>query len=488
MAKLVLGGNGSRQIVADSSTLNRHGLIAGATGTGKTVSLQVLIEQLSLAGVPVFVPDVKGDLTGIAAPGSQHAKVQERVDYIGLTNHKFAAMPTIFWDVKGEKGHSLRTTISEMGPLLLANLLELNETQTGVLYACFREADKHGWLMMDLDDLNAMMQWVADNSDELKADYGNISSASVGAIKRRLIIMEEQGLQEFIGEPAVQISDFMRVDSSGHGHVNVLQAASLIQHSPRLYSTLLLWLLSELYEDLPEVGDLDRPKLVIFLDEAHLVFNSASKTLLEKIEQTVRLIRSKGVGVVFITQSPLDIPNEVAGQLGLKIQHALRAFTAKDKKAVKAVAENFRTNDAFDTFTVLPDLGVGEALISCLDDKARPQAVERTLMSPPMSKIGPIPNSELKQIVEQSPFGKMFDVRFDRESAHEILQKRAESKVPVPEKEKEKQAPKTKTRSQGRSRQSTGEAFIKSLTRSVGSQIGRQIVRGILGSIFKGNK
>ncbi|MBX2857415.1 MAG: DUF853 domain-containing protein, partial [Cellvibrionaceae bacterium] len=426
MKTLLLGGNGSEQVLADAAQLNRHGLIAGATGTGKTVSLQVIIEQLSAAGVPSFVPDIKGDLSGLGAAGKAHRKVSQRLDFIGIANHAFTAVPAVFWDIKGKKGHPIRTTVSEMGPLLLSNLLELNDTQSGILYACFREADAQGWLMLDLEDLNAMLQCLGENAKTLKQAYGNISAASIGAIRRRLLVLEEQGLADFLGEPAVQVQDLIHIDDSGKGLVNILEAATLIQQSPRLYSTLLLWLLSELYEDLPEVGDLEKPKLVIFIDEAHLMFKLAGKALLEKVEQVVRLIRSKGVGVVFITQNPLDIPDAVAGQLGLKVQHALRAFTAKDKKSIRAVAANFRANPHFDTETVLPELAVGEALVSSLDNQGKPTVVEKTLMSPPVSKIGPIALKDIKTIMANSPHGEKFNQRINRESAHELLKKRAQ--------------------------------------------------------------
>ena len=483
MATLVLGGNGSEQITVESATLNRHGLVAGATGTGKTVSLQVLIEQLSQAGVPVIVPDIKGDLSGLAAAGKPHPKIDERLQYIAIEQHEFKGMPVVFWDLEGDKGHPIRTTMTEMGPLLLSDLLELNDTQTGILYACFSEADKQGWLLLDLDDLNSMLNWVADNAKELRAEYGNISSASIGAIRRRLLVLREQGLEKFMGEPAVEVEDFMHL-KDGQGVVNILSAAKLVEQSPRLYSTMLLWLLSELYEDLPEAGDLDKPKLVLCIDEAHLVFANAGKALLEKLEQVVRLIRSKGVGVIFITQNPLDIPEAVAGQLGLKIQHALRAFTAKDKRAIKAVADNFRENPKLDTLAVLPDLGTGEALVSSLDEKGRPKMVEQTLMSPPFSKIGPITLEEIKAVVKQSPHGNKFDESIDRESAHELLLKRAEKKVAeqTPEPEPTKKAPARR----GRRRQTAGEAFVKSVSREVGRQFGRQLVRGIMGSLFKG--
>ena len=483
MKTLLLGGNGNEQVLADAAQLNRHGLIAGATGTGKTVSLQVIIEQLSDMGVPTFVPDIKGDLSGLGAAGQAHKKISERQAYIGIEQHEFAAMPTVFWDVNGKKGHAIRTTVSEMGPLLLGNLLELNDTQNGILYACFREADEQGWLMLDLDDLNAMLQWVGDNAKALKDEYGNISAASVGAIRRRLLVLEEQGLDKFLGEPAVQVQDLLRSDHNGKGLVNILEAEKLMTQSPRLYSTLLLWLLSELYEDLPEVGDLDKPKLVIFIDEAHLLFRSASKALLEKVEQVVRLIRSKGVGVMFITQSPLDIPDEVAGQLGLKVQHALRAFTAKDKESIRAVAGNFRANTQFDTKEVLPELGVGEALVSSLDAEGRPTVVEKTIMSPPRSKIGPIPLKDIKTITANSPHGTRFDERINRESAYEQLKQRAEQRA-TEAAQQPKAAP--AKRKSTRSRQSVGEAFLKSIGRAVVSQLGRRIARGILGSIFKG--
>ncbi len=495
MADLVLGGNGEKQIAISASTLNRHGLIAGATGTGKTVSLQVLVEQLSLAGVPVFVPDIKGDLSGLAAAGTPHPKITERVEYIGLNTMPFSAMPVVFWDILEKSGHPLRTTVSEMGPLLLANLLELNETQTGVLYACFTEADERGWMLLDIDDLKSMLSWVAEHAKELKADYGNISSASVGAIKRRLVVLEAQGIEHFLGEPALELADLMRTDMSGRGLVNILDAATLIQQSPRLYSSVLLWLLAELFEDLPEVGDQSKPKLVIFLDEAHLIFDSADKSLIKKIEQVVRLIRSKGVGIIFITQSPLDIPADIAGQLGLKIQHALRAFTARDKKALKAVAESFRENPNFDTKSVLPELGTGEALISNLDENGIPQIVEKTLMSPPHSQIGPIDDQQRQEQIKRSPHGDKYTQRVNRESAHEVLRKRAEqqitAKAPPPKTSKPSRSQSTprqstpgKTR-RSSSRQSAGEAFIKSVTRAIGSQLGRRIARGILGSIFK---
>lgn len=478
MTSLLIGGNGKQPVTMDMRMANRHGLIAGATGTGKTVSLQVLAEQFSAAGVPVFLPDVKGDLSGLASAGTPHPKITERLQYIGLEEPGFSAAPVVFWDLHGTLGHPLRTTISEIGPLLLANLLELNETQTGVIYAVFKIADDQGWLLLDLDDLNTMLQFAADNASSLQSTYGNISAASIGAIRRRLLVLEEQGLRLFLGEPALQISDLMRCDSQGQGFINILDVSRLLHQSPRLYATMLLWLLSELFEDLPETGDADKPRLVMFLDEAHLLFNGASPVLVDKIEQVVRLIRSKGVGVFFVTQSPLDIPERVLGQLGLKIQHALRVFTPKDRRAVAAIADNFRENPDFKTVEVLPELGVGEALVSTLDDKGRPTPVEKTLIRPPRSRIGAITQSERTMQLQQSPHKGRFDQIINRDSAHEILAERARAQMqkpvePVPKK------------SRGRSRQSVGEAFVKSITRTIGSQLGRQIARGILGSIFK---
>lgn len=482
MNELVLGGNGSQRVTVPIRTLNRHGLIAGATGTGKTVTLQVLVENLSAAGVPVFLADIKGDLSGLCCAGKPHKKIDERLQHMGVKDHSFKPAPSVFWDLAGKSGHPIRTTISEIGPLLFANLLELNETQTGVLYACFREADSNGMLMLDLDDLNSMLSWLSTNAKELKSEYGNISSSSIAAIKRRLMVLESQGLDSFLGEPAISLADLMQTDKKGHGIINIFDASKLVHTSPRLYSTLLIWLLSELFEELPELGDPDKPVFAIFLDEAHLLFDGAPKSLQDKIEQVVRLIRSKGVGVFFITQSPLDLPASVAGQLGLKIQHALRAFTPKDKKMIKAVAESFRPNPNFSTVDVLPQLGIGEALISALDEEGRPLPVEKTLLAPPSSRIGPANANERKTVIQNSPHFGRFEESINRESAHEILQKRAETLMKESEAVK-KQPTKKKTR--GRQRQSAGESFIKSLSRAVGSQLGRKIVRGLLGSLFK---
>ncbi|MCG8099852.1 MAG: DUF853 domain-containing protein, partial [Candidatus Thiodiazotropha taylori] len=383
---MLLGGNGERQIVLNAGMANRHGLITGATGTGKTVTLQVLAESFSRLGVPVFTADVKGDLSGLADAGKAHPKITERLDYIKIDAHDFEPCPVLFWDVFGKQGHSVRTTVSEMGPTLLANLLELNETQEGVLQIAFSLADDEGLLLLDLKDLRAMLNWVADNAKDLEREYGRVSRQSVTAILRRLLTLEEAGGEIFFGEPALHIEDLMQNDFSGRGVVSILDATTLY-HSPRIYATFLLWLLSELMEELPERGDADLPKLVFFFDEAHLLFSHAPKALLEKITQVVRLIRSKGVGVFFVTQYPNDVPDQVIGQLGNRIQHALRAFTPKDRKAVIAAAQTFRENPAFDTEEMISNLGVGEALISTLDEKGVPSMVEKTLMSPPHSQF-----------------------------------------------------------------------------------------------------
>jgi DNA helicase HerA-like ATPase len=488
--QILLGGNGERQIRLNAGMANRHGLITGATGTGKTVTLQVLAESFSRLGVPVFTADVKGDLSGLAGSGKEHPKITERLEYIQIGDHSFEPSPVLFWDVFGEKGHPVRTTVSEMGPTLLANLLELNETQEGVLQIAFSLADDEGLLLLDLKDLRAMLNWVADNAKELEREYGRVSRQSVTAILRRLLVLEEAGGEVFFGEPAIQIEHLMQTDFSGRGVIGLLDATTLY-HSPRIYATFLLWLLSELMEELPERGDADLPKLVFFFDEAHLLFSKAPKALLEKITQVVRLIRSKGVGVFFITQYPNDVPDEVIGQLGNRIQHALRAFTPKDKKAVKAAAETFRPNPAFDTVEVIGNLGVGEALISTLDEKGVPSMVERTLMSPPRSQFGPVDEKERKRIIEKSPLRSTYDQEVDRESAYELLKKREEELIKRREAQAkaeadEKAAKKSSRSSGGSRRQGVGEAFLKSVARAVGSKLGRQIVRGILGSIIGG--
>jgi DNA helicase HerA-like ATPase len=487
--QILLGGNGETQIRLNAGMANRHGLITGATGTGKTVTLQVLAESFSRLGVPVFTADVKGDLSGLAGSGKEHPKITERLEYIQIGDHSFEPSPVLFWDVFGERGHPVRTTVSEMGPTLLANLLELNETQEGVLQIAFSLADDEGLLLLDLKDLRSMLNWVADNAKELEREYGRVSRQSVTAILRRLLVLEEAGGEVFFGEPAIQIEHLMQTDFSGRGVIGLLDATTLY-HSPRIYATFLLWLLSELMEELPERGDANLPKLVFFFDEAHLLFSKAPKALLEKITQVVRLIRSKGVGVFFITQYPNDVPDEVIGQLGNRIQHALRAFTPKDKKAVKAAAETFRPNPAFDTVEVIGNLGVGEALISTLDEKGVPSVVERTLMSPPRSQFGPVDEKERKRIIEKSPLRSTYDQEVDRESAYELLKKREQELIKRREAQAKEQAAKKaakkSSRSSGSRRQGVGEAFLKSVARAVGSKLGRQIVRGILGSIIGG--
>ncbi|MCG6965921.1 MAG: DUF853 domain-containing protein [Chromatiaceae bacterium] len=493
---ILLGGTGEKQIVLNAGMANRHGLITGATGTGKTVTLQVLAESFSRLGVPVFTADVKGDLSGLAGAGKSHPKVDERLEFIGLAGHVFEASPTVFWDVFGKQGHPVRTTISEMGPILLSNLLELNETQEGILQIAFSVADDQGLLLLDLKDLRAMLNWIGDHAAELERAYGRISSASVTAILRRLLVLEEAGGEIFFGEPAIRIEHLMQNDFSGRGVISILDATTLY-HSPRIYATFLLWLLSELMEQLPERGDADLPRLVFFFDEAHLLFSNAPKALLEKITQVVRLIRSKGVGVFFITQYPNDVPDQVIGQLGNRIQHALRAFTPRDRKAVKAAAETFRENPAFDTEEVIGQLGVGEALVSTLDAKGVPSVVERTLIAPPRSQFGPIDAARRSELIDRSPLKTAYAQMVDRESAYELLKKRdaelaarrqreaEEAERAKAEEERRRQAEKEQKAAQRRSsnRQSVGETLAKSVARTLGSSLGRQIIRGILGSI-----
>ncbi|WP_120077383.1 helicase HerA-like domain-containing protein [Aurantiacibacter odishensis] len=425
MADIFLGNdlNGNRQAL-DLSRANRHGLIAGATGTGKTVTLQGMAESFSAAGVPVFVADVKGDLSGIAMPGSpkfKHAdKLEGRAKELGMDDYAYSDNPVVFWDLYGKNGHPIRTTVSEMGPLLLARLLDLNETQEGVLQIVFRYADENKLLLLDFEDLRAMLAWAYDNSKELSGEYGNVSKQSVGAIQRQLLSFESQGADHFFGEPALEIDDFLTVDEQGRGVVNVLAAEELMR-SPKLYATFLLWLLAELFESLPEVGDPEKPKLVFFFDEAHLLFDDAPDALQDTIERVVRLIRSKGVGVYFVTQNPIDIPEEVAGQLGNRVQHALRAFTPKDQRAIKAAAETFRINPDLDVAEAITQLRVGEALVSTLDEEGAPTVVQRTLIKPPRSRLGPVNAKERAIIQSVSPFDGKYDERVDRESAEEVL-------------------------------------------------------------------
>ncbi|MEZ5691915.1 MAG: helicase HerA-like domain-containing protein [Rickettsiales bacterium] len=493
---------------------NRHGLIAGATGTGKTVTLQGLVEGFSQAGVPVFIADVKGDLSGLAMSGVDKPPLLKRAEQIGFSLN-YQACPVIFWDLFGKNGHPVRTTISEMGPMMLARLLELNDTQEGVLNIAFTVADNEGLLLLDMDDLRAMLNHVNENREEYSTRYGNISAASVGAIMRGLLSLEAQGGKQFFGEPALKISDLMKVAPNGQGAVNILSAESLMR-TPKIYSTLLLWLLSELFEDMPEVGDMEKPKLVFFFDEAHLLFDDAPKILLEKIEQLVRLIRSKGVGIYFVTQNPADIPDDVLGQLGNRVQHALRAFTPKDQKGVKAAAQTFRPNPAFKTEDAITTLGVGEALVSVLDNKGSPTIVQRTLIRPPLSFIGAIESQKRQDIIVKSPLKGVYDTAINRESAYEILNSRvsqnaasdaggiwgtvsaAASAVGIGGAGNSSDVNNSGSRSsasrdyrppvqkrRGRQPDSMITVMTKSVIRTVGSQLGRQIVRGLMGAISR---
>lgn len=467
---------------------NRHGLIAGATGTGKTVSLQILAEDFSRRGVPVFMADVKGDLSGLSQPGAENPKLQERAAVIGLQDYHPEAFPVVFWDLFGEQGHRVRATISEMGPLLLSRMLGLNDTQEGVLYAIFKLADDQGMLLLDLKDLRALLVFAGENASELRLEYGNISTATIGAIQRKLLILEEQGADMFLGEPALELLDFMRNGANGYGNINILAADRLLQ-TPALYATFLLWLLSELFEELPEIGDPEQPRMVFFFDEAHLLFNDAPKALVDKVEQVVRLIRSKGIGVYFVTQNPLDIPDTVLGQLGNRIQHALRAFTPRDQKAVRAAAETFRANPGFDSAEAIMQLGVGEALVSMLEGKGIPAVVERALIRPPASRLGPATAAERASVIERSLLGKRYDKSIDSVSAYEMLKERAgkaAAQAERPEPEAESRSPARRTAAPRSNRQGVVEAMVKSVVRSAGSSLGRSIVRGILGSILKG--
>ena len=477
---------------------NRHGLITGATGTGKTVSLQVLAEAFSRIGTPVFMADVKGDLTGVSQTGSSSPKLAERLKSLGLPEPVFAACPVTLWDVFGEQGHPIRATISDMGPLLLARLLQLNETQTGVLNLVFKIADDNGLLLLDLKDLRAMLQEVGDNAAQFTTEYGNISVASVGAIQRGLLQLETQGADKFFGEPMLNIDDLIQSDGNGRGMVNILAADKLYQ-SPRVYATFLLWMLSELFERLPEIGDPDKPKLVFFFDEAHLLFNDAPKPLLDKIEQVVRLIRSKGVGVFFVTQNPLDIPDAVLGQLGNRIQHALRAFTPRDQKAVKTAAETMRPNAGLDIAQAITELAVGEALVSLLDDKGRPSPTERAWMLAPGSRIGPITPDERRALMQGSLVAGVYEKLVDRESAYELLKGRVAAQ-PAPTNAPGQATPPPSTGGQasggwlGGLGSGTGrkdsllESLAKSAARSIGSTVGREIIRGVLGGLLGGRK
>jgi DNA double-strand break repair helicase HerA and related ATPase len=478
------GAQGKRASLNLAMT-NRHGLITGATGSGKTVTLQTLVEGFSRAGVPAFVTDIKGDLSGLAQPGEQSLKIIARLEQLLLNTYSNRPYPVILWDLFGKKGHPVRTTISDMGPLLLSSLLDLNGTQTAILYACFKIADDEGLLLLDMKDLRSMLTWMAENRKSLQKAYGNISSASVAAIQRSLLVLEQQGAEQLFGEPVLQLRDLMQVDFSGNGVVSLLDATSLLPQ-PKLYSTFLLWLLAELFEQLPEVGDLEKPVLVLFFDEAHLIFKNAPDVLLEKVEQVVRLIRSKGVGVYFVSQTPADIPISIAGQLGNRIQHALRAFTPKDQKMVKAAAQTLRSNPKINTEQAISQLTVGEALVSVLDENGQPSSVEQLLIFPPQSRIGPLTPDERQQHLARSPLVSRYDVVIDRESAHEILKQRAE-KIALFE-ENVKPARKVTAQTERSQVENLVGAMAKSAVRTIGTQLGRQIVRGLLGSLLGGKK
>ena len=479
---------------------NRHGLVAGATGTGKTVTLMTLAEGFSRLGVPVFLADVKGDVAGMAMPGTSNEKLQSRIAQLGIADYKNEAAPVVFWDLWGKAGHPVRTTVSEMGPTLLGRILELNDTQSGVLDILFKLADDRGLLLLDLTDFRALLNLIAEERQDISTSYGLVSTQSIGAIQRALLRLEQEGAQMFFGEPALELADIMRVNYDGRGVVNILAADQLIL-KPKLYSSFLLWLLSELFETLPEVGDLEKPKLVFVFDEAHLLFNDAPPALQQRIEQVVRLIRSKGVGVYFCSQFPDDIPTNVLGQLGNRVQHALRAFTPRDQKAVKTAAETFVSNPNLDVANTIGQLGVGEALTSMLQDKGVPMPVEKTLIAPPRCRMGAITDAERAQVRVGSPVGSKYDALIDRESAAELLAKKADAKA------EQAQAPQAKTREQDKTEDSHGfgdavkdalfgtsrrqgmiESMAKQTARTMGSQVGRQIMRGLLGGIFGGKR
>ncbi|MCG6901638.1 MAG: DUF853 domain-containing protein [Rhodobacter sp.] len=511
---IFLGGGGEHYARAQGLLLryaNRHGLIAGATGTGKTVTLQILAEGFSQAGVPVFLSDVKGDLAGLALAGSTGFKLHEaftkRAVTIGFTDYSYAAFPVTFWDLFGEQGHPVRTTVAEMGPLLLARLLDLSEAQEGVLNIAFRLSDDEGLPLLDLKDLRALLVWVGENAPDLSLRYGHISAASIGAIQRQLLVLENQGGTHLFGEPALELSDLMRSTPEGQGRINILAADQLMQ-SPKLYATFLLWLLSELFEELPEVGDPDKPRLVFFFDEAHLLFDDAPKALIDKVEQVARLIRSKGVGVYFITQNPADVPEDILGQLGNRVQHALRAFTARDKQALRRAAQTYRDNPRFDTEEAIREVGVGEAVTSMLESKGAPGVVERTLIRPPSSQLGPITASERKAVIDSSPILGKYEEIHDRESAFETLKARAENAAKeaaaaeaeeerAKEEEREyrsgrrysgKDVPRSSSRTSRESSRSKsfGGALADAVVKELKGTTGRRIVRGILGGLFKG--
>ncbi|NLK36277.1 MAG: DUF853 family protein [Gracilibacteraceae bacterium] len=489
---------GDKPVYLLPNMANRHGLIAGATGTGKTITLKVMAESFSDMGVPVFLTDIKGDLAGLSEKGSDNPNMAERIAKLGIEGFSYKSYPVCFWDVFGKGGHPVRTTVTEMGALLLSRLLGLNDTQSGVLNIVFRVADENGMLLLDLKDLSAMLRYVGENSKEYTLKYGNIAAQSIGAIQRSLIFLEDQGGAHFFGEPALDIYDWMRTDSDGRGYINILHCVELF-HSPVLYSTFLLWMLSELFEALPETGDVSKPKLVFFFDEAHLLFDDTPKVLLQKIEQVVRLIRSKGVGVYFITQNPMDLPKDVLGQLGNRVQHALRAYTPAEQKTVRAAAETFRTNPAFDTETAITELGTGEALVSCLDSEGIPGMVERAFILPPQSKFGTIDDFARLRIVNSSPVSGKYDTEVDRESAYEMLQAKAiqEEKAKKEEKERkerqkqlekeEKEREKAQKREESRkyNRKTLAERAADNVVGTIGREVGRSLIRGILGSLKK---
>lgn len=525
--RIFIGGGGKDYAEAQSLLLkygNRHGLIAGATGTGKTITLQILAESFSAAGVPVFLSDVKGDLSGLCEAGSHEHKLHEafisRAEKIGFDDYGYDAFPAVFWDLFGEAGHPARTTVTEMGPLLLSRLLELSEAQEGVLNIVFRVADEEGLLLIDLKDLQAMLVHVGQQAKELSLRYGNITAATVGAIQRRLLVLEGEGGASFFGEPALKLGDMIGTAKDGRGLVNIL-AADRLMRSPRLYATFLLWLLSELFEELPEVGDQEKPVLVFFFDEAHLLFDDAPKAMIDKVEQVARLIRSKGVGVYFVSQSPADVPDDILGQLGNRVQHALRAYTPRDRKALKAAAETFRANPDLDTELAISDLGTGEALVSTLMEKGAPSIVQRTLIRPPSSRLGPATAEGKARAMRELPVAGVYEAAVDRESAYERLKAAAESAAkeaeaaPEPEAEEpprrhsharpwggEREAPRWREEAEYRSARryshssrpkkssrrsdSVGEALVKQVVRTAGSQITRSLVRGVLGSLFRG--
>lgn len=460
---------------------NRHGLIAGATGTGKTITLKVLAEQFSKAGVPVFMSDVKGDISSIAEAGSINDKIQERIDMMKIEDYKNNAFPVTLFDVFQKTGVPVRTTITEMGPLLIGKLLDLNNTQLGVLDIVFKVADESGLLLIDMKDFKALLKEINENRAEYAEKYGNISSASIGAIQRALLRLESEGAETFFGEPALQLEDFIKFDESGRGMINVLDASVLYQ-KPKLYATFLLWLLSELFESLPEVGDPEKPKIVFFFDEAHLLFNDSSKELIEKVEQVVRLIRSKGVGIYFVTQNPIDIPESVLGQLGNRVQHALRSYTPKDQKAIKSAAQTFRQNESFDTAQVIGELKTGEALISFLNDEGQPNVVERAFIRPPESKIGVIDESVKKDLIDNAPLNETYKETFDRESAYEMLQNKIEKQPEEEQKTKKSTSTKKETTSKKKEKPSQFQKETSKFLSTVGRQIGREIVRNIFGT------